>query len=80
MTQSSLREWACRGFAPEQAVTFPPCDAASYKPRQFPGEGYSYAAATPPLYYAVTALITRPVAAVTGWSLFDLARGAARCG
>ena len=74
LSQPSLRERACRGFSPEQPFGFPPCEAPSYDADQFPGRGYSYSGATPPVYYAVTAALTRPVAAVTGVSLFELAR------
>ena len=35
---------------------------------------YSYAGSTPPLYYVATAVVSRPVAAVTGWSVLDVAR------
>ncbi len=36
--------------------------------------GYSSAGATPPVYYVVTAVVARPVAAVTGWSVLSVAR------
>lgn len=35
---------------------------------------YSTAGATPPLYYVATAVVARPVAAVTGWSVLSVAR------
>ena len=35
---------------------------------------FSTAGSTPPVYYVVTAVAARPVAAVTGWSVVDVAR------
>ncbi len=41
---------------------------------QVPEGPYSFAGATPPAYYVVTAVVARPVAAVTGWSPLSVAR------
>jgi hypothetical protein len=35
---------------------------------------YSYAGSTPPAYYVATAVVARPMAANTGWSVLDVAR------
>ncbi len=74
LTQDSMREWACRGFPPQIPFEFPPCDSKRFVPDQFPGSGFSYTGSTPPAYYLATAVVARPVAALTGASLFEVAR------
>ena len=69
-----MREWACRTSGPEFVLSIPACNDRPYQTRNFPGEGWSTAGGHPPLYYAVTALATRPVAKLTGLSLFGLGR------
>ena len=69
-----MREWACRTSGPEFVLSIPACNDRPYQTRNFPGEGWSTAGGHPPLYYAVTALATRPVAKLTGLSLFSLGR------
>jgi hypothetical protein len=74
LDQPALRAWACRGFPPGLDFDFPACRSRSFDAENFPGGGFSYAGATPPLYYAVTAVVSRPVAAITGRSLFGTVR------
>jgi hypothetical protein len=74
LDQPALRAWACRGFPAGLDFDFPACRSRHFDAEQFPGGGFSYAGATPPLYYAVTAAVSRPVAAITGRSLFGTVR------
>ena len=73
LSQSTLRAVACRTTG-ELVFEYPPCDSERFDPDVFPGGGYSNTGATPPLYYAVTAVITRPIIDVTGWSQFRASR------
>ena len=71
---TTMREWACRTSGPEFVLSIPACNQRPYEAQNFPGEGWSTAGGHPPFYYAVTALATRPVAKLTGWSIFTLGR------
>jgi hypothetical protein len=75
ISQEALHLWACRTSGPEYVLPLPPCQKGDYNPDAFPGQAFSTAGSTPPFYYAVTAVIARPVAAITGRPLFDVARG-----
>ncbi len=75
ISQSAMHEWACRTSGPEYVLPLPPCRPGPYDPAAFPGAGASTAGGSGPVYYYVTAVFARPVAAVTGWSLFSVARG-----
>ncbi len=74
VSQEGLREWACRTSGPEYVLPLPACRDGHYNPDEFPGQGFSTAGSTPPVYYGVTAIVARPVSAVTGWDLFTVAR------
>jgi hypothetical protein len=73
MSPEGLNEWACRTSGPEYPLTMPGC-GGPYQASQFPGEGYSTAGSTPPVYYAVTAVIARVIVKLTPWSLWDVSR------
>lgn len=73
LSQGTLREVACRGTG-ELVFEYPPCDSDVFDPNAFPGSGFSTTGATPPVYYAVTAVIARPIASVTAWSPFETTR------
>ena len=75
ISQSAMHEWACRTSGPEYVLPLPPCRRGPYDPAVFPGTGYSTAGSSGPVYYYVTAAFARPLAAVSGWSLFSVARG-----
>ena len=75
ISQSAMHEWACRTSGPEYVLPLPPCKPGPYDPASFPGAGYSTAGGSGPVYYYVTAAFARPLAAVSGWSLFSVARG-----
>ena len=75
ISQSAMHEWACRTSGPEYVLPLPPCRPGPYDPAAFPGAGYSTAGSSGPVYYYVTAAFARPLAAVSGWSLFSVARG-----
>lgn len=75
MDQDALRETACRTYGPDYPQSLPPCGTTPYDPDTFPSQGYSTAGTTPPVYYLVTAVVARPLAAVTPWSVWDLSRG-----
>ena len=51
-----------------------PACGGPYEARRFPGQGYSTAGSTPPVYYGITAVIARPVTKLTPWSLWDVSR------
>lgn len=71
-TQETMELQACQGMELDYAL--PACDSAPFEPVEFPGEGFSTAGTHPPLYYGLTALLARPLAALTGVSLFVAAR------
>ncbi len=73
VSAEGLDEWACRTMGPEYVLRVPDC-GGPYEARKFPGQGYSTAGSTPPLYYGVTAVIARPVVKLTPWSLWDVSR------
>ena len=75
ISQSAMHEWACRTSGPEYVLPLPPCGPGPYDPAAFPGAGESTAGGSGPVYYYVTAAFARPLTAVTGWSLFNVARG-----
>jgi hypothetical protein len=75
ISQSAMHEWACRTSGPEYVLPLPPCARGPYDPAAFPGAGYSTAGGSGPVYYYVTAAFARPLAAVSGWSLFSVSRG-----
>ena len=75
ISQSAMHEWACRTSGPEYVLSLPPCRPGPYDPAAFPGSGYSTAGSSGPVYYYTTAAFARPLAAVSGWSLFSVARG-----
>jgi hypothetical protein len=75
ISQSAMHEWACRTSGPEYVLPLPPCSPGSYDPAAFPGAGASTAGGSGPVYYYVTAAFARPLAALTDWSLFSVARG-----
>lgn len=70
--QETLRSWACRG-AFRDTIVLPPCDSAEFDHSQFPGAGVQRNS-TPPVYYVVTALVSQPIAAVTGAGVVAMAR------
>ena len=72
--QEAMRETACRTYGDSVVVELPACGTAVFDSVTFPSQGFSTAGTTPPLYYAVTAVAARPVAAVTGLSLWEVAR------
>lgn len=75
MGQLAMRETACRTYGDSVPGTvLPPCDTSRFDPVTFPSQGFSTAGTTPPFYYAVTAVVARPIAAVTGISLWDVTR------
>ena len=73
LSEQTLREWSCRGSS---NVTFelPPCTDGPLDPATYPAGGQQYNSAHPPLYYAVTALVARPLAVLTGEGLLGSAR------
>jgi hypothetical protein len=73
VSQEGLDEWACRTSGPEYVLPLPEC-GGPYDANAFPGSGYSTAGSTPPLYYGMTAVVARPVGALTGWSLWEVSR------
>jgi hypothetical protein len=73
ISPEGLDEWACRTMGPEYPLRVPDC-GGPYVAKKFPGDGFSTAGSTPPLYYGVTAVIARPVVKVTPWSLWDVSR------
>ena len=75
ISQSAMHEWACRTSGPEYVLPMPPCRPGRYDPEAFPGAGDSTAGGSGPVYYYVTAAFARPVAAVSGWSVFSVAGG-----
>ncbi len=81
LSQDSLRMTACRGY-PEDLFDqglaqypWPPCRSDRFDPNAFPGGGKSTAGSTAPLYYFVTAALTRPIAYVIDIPLVTLVRG-----
>ena len=52
--QATLRELACRGFAPSTWNDRPPCDAPSFDPAVFPNAGINSADIHPPTYFLAT--------------------------
>jgi hypothetical protein len=80
LSQESLRMTACRGYAPDlsdiglREWQFPRCNASEFDPGLYPGGGFTTAGPTPPMYYAVTAAVTRPLAAISGVPLITWAR------
>lgn len=82
MSQDSLRMTACRGYSPAlfdrglATYQWPPCKSETFDPAAFPGGGKSTAGTTAPLYYFVTAALTRPIAYVIDMPLLPLVRAA----
>lgn len=82
LSQDALRMTACRRYAPDigdQGLiewAWPPCRSKTFDPGVFPGGGPSTAGSTAPLYYVVTAALTRPIAYVVDIPLLLLARAA----
>ncbi len=74
LDQNTMREAACRTYGPDSPVILPPCHDTPYDPNTFPETGFSTAGSTPPVYYLVTAVAARPLAAVTPWSAWDISR------
>ncbi len=70
--QVTLREWACRGhhFVDSQ---LPDCESDEFVPGEFAGQGIQRNS-SPPLYYAISALVAGPARAITGLSFVSLAR------
>lgn len=70
LSQDSLRMTACRGYPPDlfdqglATYDWPACRSKHFDPEAFPGGGKSTAGSTAPLYYFVTAALTRPIAYV----------------
>lgn len=59
-----LNEWSCRGSGAESITkALPPCDSGA-PPSAYPARGENYNASHPPLYYAVTAVLAKVVAAI----------------
>ena len=52
--EEAMREVACRGV--DAAVVVPSCEARSYRPPQFPEQGFNTAYAHPPGYYFVSGI------------------------
>ena len=75
MDQDALRETACRTYGPDYPQGTPPCGTTPYDPNTFPSQGFSTAGTTPPVYYVVTGVVARPLAAITPWSVWDISRG-----
>lgn len=61
--QATLRELACRGFAPSTWNDRPPCDAPSFAPDVFPNAGINSADIHPPTYFWLTYLGARAIVA-----------------
>lgn len=53
--QDAMRETACRGI--DYPVALPSCDAATYRPEDFPEAGYDTAAIHPPTYYLLSGAV-----------------------
>ena len=62
--QQALREEACRGI--DAAFTPPPCDTATFDPEVFQERGYNTASSQSPVYYTVSGLLARLLAAGAG--------------
>lgn len=75
MDQDALRETACRTYGPDYPQALPPCGTTPYDPNTFPSQGFSTAGTTPPVYYAVTGVVARPLATFTSWSVWEISRG-----
>ena len=71
LSDFTLTNWACRGQA--NVKKLPPC--GGHGPyRSFPGAGQQYNGFHPPVYYAITGLVSRPLAAATGQNFITVAR------
>jgi len=62
--QVSMRQLACRGYAPSIWNDRPPCDAPFFLPEVFPNAGVNSADIHPPTYFLVTYLGARSLVAV----------------
>jgi hypothetical protein len=60
--EEAMLEIACRGIDLKGLVV-PRCDARSFDPEMFPGEGFSSAEVHPPLYYGITGILARGLVA-----------------
>jgi hypothetical protein len=80
LSQDTLRLTACRGYSPSlpdrglATYTWPPCRSKHFDPAVFPGGGLSTAGTTAPLYYYLTAVVTRPFAFVAHLPLLNVVR------
>jgi hypothetical protein len=71
--QEAMREEACRGI--DAVFQTPPCDSATFDPSHYQELGYNTASSQSPIYYAISGLIARAMAALLGFeSLFTAAR------
>jgi hypothetical protein len=71
LSQYTLNAWSCRGQANLKAL--PPCDSGAAS-TSYPGGGQQYNGFHPPVYYAITGWIARPLAAITGQDFITVAR------
>lgn len=73
LSRQVLDDWACRGWPDPTKKPMPPC-GIQRPPSEYPFNGQSYNYQHPPLYYAITGLLARPISALTGASFLDVAR------
>jgi hypothetical protein len=71
LSHFTLDAWACRGQA--NIKKLPPC-GGNAPSAAFPGRGEQYNGFHPPVYYAITGLTARPVAALIGQDFIGVAR------
>lgn len=66
----TVEQWSCRG---QSQVPLPPCDSNTPS-NQYPNRGEQYNAFHPPVYYFITGLSARLLAAITGVDFITAAR------